>query len=59
MNDDELEESYDIIERWGGLNNTKDIMKGVDVMVNANKSGYSEYELRVKKAIKDVESYPR
>lgn len=55
MSQSELEESYAIIERWDGLANTIDIMKGVDIMSNANGTGYSDYELRVKKAIKDVE----
>lgn len=55
MSQSELEESYAIIERYGGLANTIDIMKGIDIMANANDTGYSDYELRVKKAIKDVE----
>ena len=55
MRHTELEESYAIIEKYGELTNTINIMKGVDIMANANDTGYSDYELRVKKAIKDVE----
>ena len=47
MSQSELEESYAIIERYGGLANTIDIMKGIDIMSNANDTGYSDYEIIV------------
>lgn len=48
-------DSHEIVEKHKGLHNIKAVMLGVKILVDANNSNYTDYELRILKAIDDVE----